>query len=217
MDPTSRRGDTDSRRTHRSRAGRQILVQIAEMVLAELSGGIPCAFSAVAMRHGLGRHTDIGAGLTDRRQTGAHRNLAGDEVGPARRATRLGIVVGEHHALGGQLVEVRRLAGHHAPVIGADIEPADVVAHDDHDIGPALLLLGGCWNACHRHREEQPQKAEPNCSADHDRTPILFPIKSGTSRRARAGGWVYFIGDKRVSWTKGQQFTRDLYAGRCPL
>ena len=39
----------------------------------------------------------------------------------------------------GQLVEVRRLAGHDAPVIGADVEPADVVAHDDDDVG----LLGG--------------------------------------------------------------------------
>ena len=153
------------------------------MVLAELPGGVALRLERGGERAGLRRHADIGAGLADGRQAGAERNLAGDEVGAARRATGFGVVVGEPHAFGGQLVEVRRLAGHDALVIGADVEPADIVAHDDEDVGPALLLLCGCWNACHRHRDEQPQKAEPNFSADHDRTPILFLIKSGTSRQ----------------------------------
>ena len=65
---------------------------------------------------------------------GADRQLAGDEVGATRRAARLGVIVGEPHALGGKLVEVRRPARHDALVIGADVEPADVVAHDDDDI-----------------------------------------------------------------------------------
>ena len=88
------------------------------------------------------RHAHIGAGLTDGRQAGADRDLAGDEVRPARRAARLGIVVGEHHALRGQLVEVGRLAGHDAAMVGADVEPADIVAHDDEDVGLLGWRLG---------------------------------------------------------------------------
>ena len=72
----------------------------------------------------------------------------GDEVGAAGGAACLGVVVGEQHPLGGQLVEIRRPAGHDAPVIGADVEPADVVAHDEDDVRlPAALLGpgGGCF------------------------------------------------------------------------
>ena len=74
------------------------------------------------------------AGLADRGQAGADRQLAGDEVRAARGAARFGVVVGEAHALGGQPVEVRRSAGHDALVVGADVEPADVVAHDEDDV-----------------------------------------------------------------------------------
>ena len=89
----------------------------------------------------LGRHADRRAGLADRGHAGADRQLAGDEVGAARRAARLGVVVGEQHALGGELVEVRRPAGHHAAVVGADVPHADVVAHDDDDVGLLRLRL----------------------------------------------------------------------------
>ena len=81
------------------------------------------------------------AGLADRGHAGADRQLAGDEVGASRRAACLGVVVGEHHALGGDLVEVRRAARHHAAVVGADVPDADVVAHDDDDVGPLRLRL----------------------------------------------------------------------------
>ena len=83
-----------------------------------------------------------GAGLADGGQPGADGQLAGDEVGAARRAARLGVVVGEPHAFGGEPVEVRGPAGHDALVVGADVEPADVVAHDEEDV---RLLL---W--CHK-------------------------------------------------------------------
>ena len=75
------------------------------------------------------------AGLPDRRQTDADRQFAGDEVGATRGATRLGVVVGEDRPLGGELVDVRRLPGHHAAVVGADVPDADVVAHHHDDVG----------------------------------------------------------------------------------
>ena len=83
------------------------------------------------------------ASLADRGHAGADRQLAGDEVRATRRATCLGVVVGEQHAFLGDLVEVRRPAGHHAAVVGADIPHADVVAHDDDDVG-LLWLLRQC-------------------------------------------------------------------------
>ena len=77
--------------------------------------------SAVAIVQASAGMPDLGAGLADRGHAGADGQLAGDEVRPARRATRLGVVVGEQHALFGQLVEVRRPAGHHAAMVGADV------------------------------------------------------------------------------------------------
>ncbi len=75
------------------------------------------------------------ARLADRGHAGADRQLAGDEVRATRRAARLGVVVGEQHAFLGELVEVRRPPGHHAAVVSADVPDADVVAHDDDDVG----------------------------------------------------------------------------------
>jgi hypothetical protein len=131
---------------------RQEFVQIAEMVLAELAGCVAERFERCGKRAGLVRDSDIGAGLADCRQACAERNLAGDEIGAAGRAARFSVVVGEAHAIGGELVEIRRLAGHDALVIGADVEPADIVAHDDQDVRLTprrrlLRLRHGCFNS----------------------------------------------------------------------
>ena len=96
-----------------------------------------------------------GAGLADRGHAGADRQLAGDEVRAAGRAARLGVVVGEQHALGGDLVEVRRPARHHAAVVGADVPDADVVTHDDDDVGLLLRCSGGDEpHQCQQHRAQ---------------------------------------------------------------
>ena len=94
--------------------GRQVLVAVAEVVLAELPGGVALRLERRGDRRSLGRHADLRAGLTDGGEPGADRKLAGDEVRAPRRAARLGVVVGEAHALGGEPVEVRRSARHHA-------------------------------------------------------------------------------------------------------
>ena len=112
----------------------------------------------------LRRNAGWRAGLADRGHAGADRQLAGDEVGAARRAARLGVVVGEQHAFGGELVEVRRPPGHHAAVVGADVPDADVVAHDDDDVRPLsrrrlwLLRLRRCRNACSCQRGRGQQR-----------------------------------------------------------
>ena len=117
---------------------RQELVQVAEVVLAELAGGVAHRLQRRGDGGRLRRHADRRASLADRRQPGADRQLAGDEVGAAGRAAGFGVVVGEAHAFGRHAVEVGRAHRHHPLVVGADVGPADVVAHD-HDDGAVLM------------------------------------------------------------------------------
>src|SRR5215469_7829554 len=95
--------------------GRQVLVEVAQMVLAELPGCIAKLFQHGGQRHGLIRNAHVGSGLTHRRETGAERYLASDEISPTRGADRLGVIISKQHSLGSELVEVRRFAGHNAP------------------------------------------------------------------------------------------------------
>src|SRR5215469_6065704 len=101
------------------------------MVLAELPGCITKCLQHSGQRDGLVRDAYIGARLAHRRETGANRQLTSDEVGPTSRAACLSIIVGKQDALRGELVEVRRLAGHDATVVGTNVEPANVITHDD--------------------------------------------------------------------------------------
>jgi hypothetical protein len=81
------------------------------------------------------RHAHVGSGLTHGREASAERYFASDEIGATRRAAGLGVIVGKQQALRGELVEVWSFTGHHTAVVGPDVEPADVIAHDDEDIG----------------------------------------------------------------------------------
>ena len=92
--------------------GGQIFVAVAEVVLAELAGGVALRFERGGNGAGFRRQTDFGTRLTDRGQAGADGQFAGDEVGAPRRATRFRVVVGEEHAFLGELVEIRRPARH---------------------------------------------------------------------------------------------------------
>ena len=114
--------------------GRQELVFVAKMVLAELAGRVTHSLERSRNRDRLCRNAGGCAGLTYGCHAGADGKLAGDEVCASCRATRLRIVVSEHHALGGQFVEVWRPTCHHAAVVGAEIPHTDVVAHDDDDV-----------------------------------------------------------------------------------
>ena len=87
--------------------GRQELVEVAQVVLAELARGIAHRFEDRRDGRRL-RGMPIGrTRLADGRHSRADRQLPGDEVGTSGRAARLGVIVGEQHPLGGQLVEVR--------------------------------------------------------------------------------------------------------------
>jgi hypothetical protein len=67
--------------------------------------------------------------------------LPSDKSRPSGSATLLGVVVGEHHTLLGDAIDVRRLVSHYTERVGADIRLPDVVAEDNEDV----WFLGGRW------------------------------------------------------------------------
>ena len=135
------------------------LVFVAEMVFAELARGVTHRPQHRGDGRRLRRQADRRAGLAHGRHAGADRQLAGDEVGAACRAARLGVVVGEQHALSSNLVEVRRAACHHAAVVGADVPHANVVTHDDDNVG---LPLRSCRREPRHHASKQRQHTDPD-------------------------------------------------------
>src|SRR3954447_18080917 len=68
---------------------RQKLVFIAKVVLAELAGCVAHPPEGGGDRHRLGRKADRCAGLADRRHASSDRQLAINEIGTTRGATRL--------------------------------------------------------------------------------------------------------------------------------
>src|SRR6476646_3562891 len=73
----------------------QELIEIAQVVFAELAGGIALRFERRCDRASLCRYTDLGTSLADRGHAGADRQLAHDEVGATRRAASLSVVIGK--------------------------------------------------------------------------------------------------------------------------
>ena len=59
-------------------------------------------------------------------------------------ATDLRVIVCEPHPIRSQFVEVRRRVQHQALVVGTQILPTGIVAHDDKDVGSALLRDCAC-------------------------------------------------------------------------
>ena len=124
--------------------GRQVLVAVAEVVLAELAGGVALRLEQVG-----NRRRPVGDALrrtrhADGEQPRAERVLTEDEGGAAGGATLLGVEVGEQRAFLREAIDVGRLVAHHAEVVGADVVDADVVAPDDEDV----RLLAGLLRLC---------------------------------------------------------------------
>ena len=113
---------------------RQMLVAVAKVVLAELAGGVAEILEELPDGRVLGLQAERGARHADLREAGADRRLPGDEGGAAGGAALLPVEVGEHRAFLRDAVEVGRAIAHQAVVVAAEIEPADVVGHDEQDV-----------------------------------------------------------------------------------
>ena len=119
---------------------RQHVIEVAKMVLAELSGRV----ALVLQRRSDGDDLLIHAGRrgwnADFRKAGAQHALPGDERRAPRGAGLLAVGVREHHPFLREAVDVGRLVAHQPVRIAAEIRDADVVTPDDEDVG--LLRLG---------------------------------------------------------------------------
>src|SRR5205809_4864718 len=122
------------------------------MVLTELAGSIALRLQRGSNRASLSWYPNLCTCLADGGHTRADGQLAHNEVGSTCRATRLSIIVGEQHSFLGHLVEVGRSPRHQAAMVGANIPHADIIAHDEQDIGFLVLSLGWSNHAEKRSR-----------------------------------------------------------------
>src|SRR5881409_3635397 len=76
----------------------QELIQIAEVVLAELACGVALRFERSSYGASLSWYSDLGTRLADRRHARANRKLTHDKVRTTCCATRFRVVVGEQHS-----------------------------------------------------------------------------------------------------------------------
>ena len=84
------------------------------------------------------RRADLG-------EAGADRRLPGDERGAAGCAALLAIPVGEDRTFLAYPVNVGRVVTHYSHIVVADVEPADVVAHDEQYVRfGSDAAAGGC-------------------------------------------------------------------------
>ena len=112
----------------------QVLVQVAEVVLAELPGCVAVRLQQLGDRHVLGLEADVHAGNAHLAEPGAVDALPGDERRPSRRAALLAVRVGEPHALVGDPVDVRRPVAHQPVAVATEVRDPDVIAPDDEDV-----------------------------------------------------------------------------------
>jgi hypothetical protein len=144
--------------------GRQRVGVIAEMVLAELTGVVAEIKQEFGKRRGAGPQIGRAAGQLRRNHAGAQRMHAGEERVPACGATLLGIVMREDRAFIADAIDVGRLADHQPAMVDARLVEADIVAHDEEDIG--FLLLRDHRRADqsgqrHQHRRAEQRGAGP--------------------------------------------------------
>ena len=130
--------------------GRQHIVAVAKVVLAELAVHVPLGLENGGDGGILHTHAFRGTRQPDLGQAGAHGRLPGNEGRTTGSTGLLSIPVGEQGTLFCDAIDVGGLIPHHAQVIGADVELANIVAPDHQDVRLGILSQSGC-----RHAEQQ--------------------------------------------------------------
>ena len=113
---------------------RQVLVAVAEVVLAELPGRIALRLERGRDGGILGLQPECRARQAHLGQSGPVGVLAGDERRAAGRAALLAVVVGERAPSAAIRSILRSLVAHHTVAVAAQIALADVVAPDDQNV-----------------------------------------------------------------------------------
>ena len=162
------------RRRQRSR-------MVAQMVLAELAGGVAEVEQEPGQRRRAGLQEGRAAGQLRRDHAGAQRRHAGEEGGAPGRAALLGVVGHELRTLMPDTVDVGRLADHQSLMVNARLHPADVVAHDEQDVG--LLARPGCRRGGCRTRRSRSGRS----GIGRDRSSRRAPAGAAAAGVASAG------------------------------
>jgi hypothetical protein len=116
--------------------GRKKLVPVAEVVLAELPGGValllqPCRDGWISRAQ-----TEVSSGHTHLSQSSPIWILSTDERCPTCRAALLAVVVGETHTFRSDPINIWRAIAHQSFAVTAQIRDPDIVAPDHQNVRP---------------------------------------------------------------------------------
>ena len=131
--------------------GRQMFIQIAQMVLPELSGHVSLRLQQFGNRRILTLQAFLGSWQAHFQEARPEAALSSDERCAPRCAGLFAIGVREEHALFRDAIYIGRPVTHHALVVGTDVPVADVIAPDDQDVRFLVLCVGnaGSKQDCH--------------------------------------------------------------------
>ena len=161
----------------------QVLVAVAEVVLAELAGGIALRLQRRRDGRVLCLQAQRRPGQAHLGQTGAVRVLAGDECRPSGGATLLGVIVGEQHPFSGDAVDVGGPVPHQPVAVAAEVALPDVVAPDDQDI-----RLIAHWSAFRHVSPEALAPGQLTLTHTGHPTASLDPVSAAMTGFRLAGG-----------------------------
>ena len=142
---------------------RQCVGVVAEMVLAELAGVVAEIAQEPGERRRAGPQIGRAARQLRRDHARAQRMHAGEEGVAPRSAALLGVVMHEPRAFLPDPIDVGGFPHHQSLVVDAWLHPADIVAHDEEDVG-LLLLLRSRRDARHHCGDDRSQQTEPDRS-----------------------------------------------------
>ncbi len=174
--------------------GRQRLVGVAQVVLAELRGHVALLLEQLGNRHVTRLQPFLRAGQADLQHAGPEARLAGDEAGAAGRAALLAVPVREQGAVLGNAVDIGSPVAHLAEVVGADVPVADVVAPQNQDVWFLRSHHSSFRRLkCHRSvalacRGVRPSHFRPGSES---RCALGLPRRYAAARRSGDGGCDY--------------------------
>jgi hypothetical protein len=145
----------------------QVLVAIAEVVLAELAGLVAPGLEQLGDRDVAGLQALPRTRQPHLEHAGAEAGLAGDEACAPGGAALLPVPVGEQRTLARDAVDVRRPVAHHALVVRAHVPVADVVAPEDEDVRllRGVLRVRRPGDGDQREREQRQQDASKHAAS----------------------------------------------------
>ena len=141
--------------------GRQCFKMIAEVILAELAGRVAEVQQELGDRRRARAQPGRTAWQLRRDHAGAQRVHAGEEGIAPGGAALLGVIRHEDCALVADTIDVGRLAHHETAVIDGRLHPADVVTHDEQDVG---FLLRERRHRRQGHGADEREHANPRSS-----------------------------------------------------